>query len=359
MADGSVGHLNHGQVSALEIAGEIRGREPEHKELLIIGPAGTGKSTIVRELLRRWRYIYGEGGVTLSSPTHRANWVLKSMSEYKVRRFGSDALQHEDPATLEAMMGARQDQLTGKFRYPTVEAAIKLAKKPPIASVGRGAVVIVDEASMMDYEELKRIRQWQEYLGFGIIYIGDVEQLPPVGMEKSPVFSSRIQEIQLTEVMRQRGGNPLLDLATDIRLGNNPDIVANLNEKTGEGIVLVQNRAAVLQAITSLSSPEIVKANMNQLRVLAGRNKTVREWNSQIHSMLFPGSVSPVCVGEVVIGYRTTEELHNGVEYFVSAVSELKPFSHDSGFAANAWRVSLLSDADPGQIGRASCRERV
>lgn len=348
MADGSVGHLNNGQVSALEIAGEIRGRDPEHKELLIIGPAGTGKSTIVRELLRRWRYIYGEGGVTLSSPTHRANWVLKSMSEYKVRRFGSDALQHEDPVTLEAMMGARQDQLTGKFRYPTVEAAIKLAKKPPIASVGRGAVVIVDEASMMDYEELKRIRQWQEYLGFGIIYIGDMEQLPPVGMEKSPVFSSRIQEIQLTEVMRQRGGNPLLDLATDIRLGNNPDIVANLNEKTGEGIVLVQNRAAVLQAITSLSSPEIVKANMNQLRVLAGRNKTVREWNSQIHSMLFPGSVSPVCVGEVVIGYRTTEELHNGVEYFVSAVSELKPFLHDSGFAANAWRVSLLSDADTG-----------
>ena len=346
--DGSVGRLNQGQVNALSMAGEIRGRDSKHKEILIIGPAGTGKSTIVRELLRRWRYVYGEGGVTLSSPTHRANWVLKSMSEYKVRRFSSDVLQREDPITLEAMMGARQDDLTGRFKYPTVEAAVKLAKMPPIASIGRGSVVIVDEASMMDYEELKRIRQWQEYLGFGVIFIGDVEQLPPVGMEKSPVFSAGIQEVRLTEVMRQRGGNPLLDLATDIRLGNNPDVVSNLNEKTGEGVVLVQNRAAVLQAIASLSSPEIVKANMNQLRVLAGRNKVVREWNDQIHGMLFPGSTSPVCEGEVVIGYRTTETLRNGVEYLVSEVSELKPFMHDSGFMARAWRVSLLSDAETG-----------
>jgi len=347
MANGSVGRLNSGQVSALLKAGEIRTPASECKELLIVGPAGTGKSTIVRELLRRWRYIYGEGGVYLSSPTHRANWVLRSMSEYKVRRFGIDIRQRDNPMTLEALMGARLNDFTGQFTYPTVEAALKQSKPPPIASVDSTAVVIVDEASMMDYEELRRIRQWRDRFGFGIIFIGDVEQLPPVGMEKSPVFSADIPEVCLTEVMRQRGGNPLLDLVTDIRLGNNPSLVANLNEQTGEGVVLAQNKAAVLQAITSLSSPEIVRANMNQLRVLAGRNKTVREWNGMIHGMMFPSGDSPVCEGEVVIGYRNTETMHNGVEYLVTKVSDIKSFRHDkSGFVARGWNISLTSDPE-------------
>ena len=347
MANGSVGRLNSGQVSALLKASEIRDPFAETKELLIIGPAGTGKSTIVRELLRRWRYVYGEGGVYLSSPTHRANWVLRSMSEYKVRRFGIDIRQRDDPMTLEALMGARLNDLTGKFVYPTVEAALKMSKPPPIANIGSQAVVIVDEASMMDYDELHRIRQWKEHFGFGVIFIGDVEQLPPVGMERSPVFSANIQEVCLTEVMRQRGGNPLLDLVTDVRLGKNPTLAAQLNEQTGEGVVLAQNRAAVLQAITSLSSPEIVRANMNQLRVLAGRNKTVREWNSMIHEIMFPASDAPVCKGEVVIGYRNTETMRNGVEYLVTNVSGIKSFCHEkSGFVARGWSVSLTSDPE-------------
>lgn len=349
MADGSIGKLNSGQVAALLDAGQVRNPMSEFKELLIVGPAGTGKSTIVRELLRRWRYIYGEGNVILSSPTHRANWVLKSMSEYKVRRFGVDIKQQEDPLTLEALMGARQNELTGRFVYPTIEAASKMSKPPPIVKIGRRSAIIVDEASMMDYNELKRIRQWREYLGFGIIFIGDIEQLPPVGMEKSPVFSASIREVCLTEVMRQRGGNPLLDLVTDIRLGNNPPVVANLNSKTGEGIVLASNRAAVLQSVTSLSAPEIVRENMNQLRVLAGRNRTVREWNGLIHNMMFPSATSPVCVGEVVIGYRSTDTMHNGVEYLVADVSSFQDFCHkSSGFTAKGWHISLSSDPEKG-----------
>jgi ATP-dependent exoDNAse (exonuclease V) alpha subunit len=205
--------------------------------------------------------------------------------------------------------------------------------------------LVVDEASMMDSTELHRIRQWRERLGFRVVYIGDAEQLPPVGMEKSPVFSAGIEEIQLTEVMRQRGGNPLLDLLTDIRLGKNPSVVASLNEQTGEGVVLAQNKTVALQAITSLSSPEIVRANMNQLRVLAGRNRVVREWNGLVHGILFPSGTSPVSRGEVVIGYRNTEELRNGVEYFVDYVSDLKSFSHRyTGFMAEGWDVVLKSD---------------
>lgn len=346
LPDGSVGILNENQTIAIEEGEKLRSSDAENKELLVIGPAGTGKSTIVRELLRRWRYIYGEGNVILSSPTHRANWVLKSMSTYKARRFGFDSLQKENPITLEVLMGAKLNDWTGKFVYPDVNSALKSSRQPPISKLDEDGVVVVDEASMMDFDEFKRIRQWREKLGFGIVYIGDAEQLPPVGMEKSLVFSAKMHEVKLTEVMRQRGGNPLLDLLTDIRMGENPHVVSTLNETSGEGIVLVNNRSAALQAIGVLSDPQIVRHNMNQLRVLAGRNSVVREWNSVIHNMLFPSAETPVSVGEVVIGYRNTEELHNGVEYLVTKVSDKTTYRHACGFSARGWHVYLTSDPE-------------
>jgi len=348
MPDGTVGLLNAEQSAALVEADGVRASRSPYKELLMVGPAGTGKSTIVRELLRRWRYVHGEGNVILSSPTHRANWVLKSMSAYKARRFGHDALQRADPITLEALMGARLNDWTGRFVYPEVDAALKSNKPPPISRLDAGGVLVIDEASMMDFDELRRVRQWRERLGFGILYIGDAEQLPPVGMDRSLVFSAGLREVRLTEVMRQRGGNPLLDLLTDIRLGKNPPVVASLNDSTGEGIVLANNRSAALQAIAVLSSPEIVRSNMNQLRVLAGRNSAVREWNGLIHGMLFPSAEAPVSAGEVVIGYRNTEELHNGVEYLVTRVSDQRRYRHACGFAASGWHVTLTSDPESG-----------
>jgi ATP-dependent exoDNAse (exonuclease V) alpha subunit len=236
MADGRVGVLSDDQARAAAVIDTMRGPNAKPGDtLLVSGAAGTGKTTMLREILRRWRYKYGEGGIILASPTHRANWVLRAMSKYRTSRWGSTVFNQETPVTLESLMGAKPGAY-GKITYPEVQDAMDSRKPPPIAGLGKRSVLFVDEVSMADKEEISKLREWQAELGFGIVFLGDMDQLPPVGLAVSPVFAEGYRTEKLTQVMRQRGGNPLLDWLTDLRLGKQSKLATALNDATGEEI---------------------------------------------------------------------------------------------------------------------------
>jgi exodeoxyribonuclease-5 len=83
-------------------------------------------------------------------------------------------------------------------------------------SRGRGAddadLVVVDEASMVkkDYNQELRHRK------IDILYLGDPAQLAPIGEESSCVFEHK-NSLLMTEVIRQAGDSPVLDLTTYLR----------------------------------------------------------------------------------------------------------------------------------------------
>jgi hypothetical protein len=59
----------------------------------------------------------------------------------------------------------------------------------------------------------------QPYLAdypFPIIFIGDNKQLNPVGEQVSPVFVQGYPKVELTEIIRQGEGNPIIELSRDL-----------------------------------------------------------------------------------------------------------------------------------------------
>ena len=83
--------------------------------------------------------------------------------------------------------------------------------------VPEGCVWVVDEASMVGWKLAEDIRTVAKMRGVAILWVGDGAQLPPVN-EGAGVNLS-MATAALTEVHRQKGDSPILDLATWVREG--------------------------------------------------------------------------------------------------------------------------------------------
>jgi len=133
-------------------------------------------------------------------------------------------------------------KITGNVVFKTIHSALKISKyvdnktgiegfrRNPYMSrnsvnIEQAQFVIIDEASMLpsllegnglpeghkDY-----IHGYLEEIGVPILYIGDYHQLNPVGEDISPVWKKDYPEVELTEIIRQGEGNPIIDLSRDL-----------------------------------------------------------------------------------------------------------------------------------------------
>lgn len=155
-------------------------------KLIISGPAGSGKTTLVKELLKNKNRKY-----KLLAPTGKAAVRLKEVTGHLANTIHS-ALY---PGAIEDEEG-------------------NLVWVDPISICNSGEVVIIDEASMVGkkiyqdiYDKLPR--------GSSVIFVGDPFQLPPVNEE--PGVDLNKPTVYLSEVHRQSEDNIVLALATATR----------------------------------------------------------------------------------------------------------------------------------------------
>lgn len=93
--------------------------------------------------------------------------------------------------------------------------------------------LIIDESSMIDlvlgFEAIRRVKPGRTR----IVFIGDVDQLPPVGpgqVFRDLIESGVIPVTRLSKVYRQEGGSPIIDGAIQIRSGQIPSVPSNTYE---------------------------------------------------------------------------------------------------------------------------------
>ena len=165
--------------------------------IIITGGPGTGKTTIVKEILTLYRLIVGndkvfEQNVALLAPTGRA---AKRLSE-------SSGLP---ASTIHRYLGYNG----ANFEYG--EDNQKNEK-----------LVIIDEASMMDlplsYQLLMAVSP-----NARIIIVGDVDQLPSIGpgqVLKDLIETNKIKVVKLNEIHRQSQGSSIISLAQDVNHGS-------------------------------------------------------------------------------------------------------------------------------------------
>lgn len=262
------------------------------------GFAGTGKSTIAKTIAE------GFGSGHYLAYTGKAADVLRSKGGDGARTIHSAFYSFD---------GERAD---GQPKFFTVA---------PVAGPFRRGLIVLDEASMVPKHTMDLILEhvdfWED---LHLLCIGDPFQLPPVN-DNPHEFMSQAPTAMLSQIHRQAAGDPILRLATQIRLGQKPD---------GEGITFT-NANTIDDSI--LADADIV---------LTGRNETRRYINKHVRKVKGYDSENPA-VGERVVCLRNNPRLgiYNGSTYVVTDVAAT---------AKNAVKLTVR-DAD-GRSFQARCR---
>ena len=190
-----------------EVAGFLLDKDP-HQLFVLKGYAGTGKTTLIQTLIRSL-VKYNRKSVLLA-PTGRAAKVISSYTKRKAYTI------HKH------------------IYYPKVKSGslhFELQKNK-----ASNTVYIVDEASMIGNQTDSAfggnallddlIRFSDQGMNCKVLLIGDVAQLPPVGLVVSPAlvpeelkmrYFKEVFQVELKEVVRQAQESGILSNATALR----------------------------------------------------------------------------------------------------------------------------------------------
>jgi ABC-type dipeptide/oligopeptide/nickel transport system ATPase subunit len=322
--------LNDGQKNAFTKIMEFI--NDSRQTFSLVGPAGTGKTTIVNTIiaaLRKAGSIYGE--VTLTSPTHRANTVTRSKNP------------NETVVTLHKLLGLSPsidlDNLTAedvKFAQRRIPE-----DKDPFPKDG---LVIVDESSMMNEELYNFLMiKLEQYPEVKILFLGDLKQLRPIVKDTkdkdgntikavstdSPALLDTKNQVVLDEVMRAK--NPeLLDESTHVR--KNGRFTKNNQMKESNGVGFSTNINEFTNVLVSMFKSKDFLNNRLLVRAVAYTNNRVKEINKIVRTAVFGSNAADYIPGDLIMGYKTYLDkedkenilLANGVDYLVLDVGEIR-----------------------------------
>ena len=279
---------------------------------ILEGFAGTGKSCSIKKLIDSTKL-----DLVVSAPTHKA---LKVISKFT----------GEQGRTLQSLLGLSPNLNVENFDInnlqfdPTGRDEISLYE-----------LLIIDEASMINNDLFDYLKLVSKRARVKVIFMGDPDQIPPIGENISKVFTEDIPRYSLTKIERQNDGNPLLTLNDLLRDANRSleevPIETSLNS-IGEGLEIFNLQEFREQLALKFCSEEYKKDPLYS-KLLTWTNASVRQWNAIIREMRFPEEPSPLVVGDVMMSYSnigrdyTGAIIKNSEDYTVESVKwDTSPF---------------------------------
>lgn len=259
------------------------------------GAAGTGKTAVIGYLQKflgnRYTFAY-------MAPTHAATAELG----FATAKTGS----HQLPATV-----------ASSLTFNPVKGNVfsqKISKR-----LGLNPVIVVDESSMLDNEDIKKLVEATNDAGGRIIFLGDEKQIPKVtkgedmdDMELlltggsstknvSPVFT-KFDKAVMTKIFRQ-SNNSLLSLLAAVR------------EQTDFKLFRVPNSNSVKFLNKREYNQELekdIETDAENTVVVAYTNDAVKGENKKIRSTL--GRTGETVVGDILMGYLgyATKQIEKG-----------------------------------------------
>ncbi len=216
-------------------------------EMYVSGPAGSGKTTGLKEIVQ---YCREEGlSYIVCAYTHKACNVIRGVLD-----------KNANVATLHSFLVKRPgiNDLATKVQH------ISISKK--VGDSDHYDVMILDEYSMLgekDYADIGLIQD-PNYEGkpkTKVVYLGDPNQLPPVN-DVVAVYPTGKYNVKLTKIYRQAGDNPLKDtlaqlvsfiageeptaLKTSTNFIRGKDIISEYsNDETSDKVILAYTNEAV------------------------------------------------------------------------------------------------------------------
>lgn len=264
--------------------------------MILTGGPGTGKTTVVRGVVEVYAKLHGLSlnpkeyaqkeepfPIILCAPTGRA---AKRLSE-----------STELPAmTIHRLLG-----FTGQEKEEETEREVT------------GKLIIVDEMSMVDtwlaHQLLKSLHEDVQ-----VVFVGDQDQLPPVGpgqVLKDLLASQQIPTVELTDVYRQAEGSTIIELAHQIKRGTIPN---DLTVKTSDRSFIKASSEQVANVVTQIVKSAVAKGQeIRNIQVLAPMYKGpagIDNLNKMIQELINPndtGSRKELVFGDVT--YRIKDKV--------------------------------------------------
>lgn len=271
----------------------------------LIGPAGTGKTYLVKALIKNCNLSYSQIG--LAAPTHKACRVLAE----------SIGIGNVKINTLQSDLGLRLNFDVEKFDITNPPFDPKGRIK-----IGEFKVYIVDEASMINRGLCTFLEKTCKSKKCKLIYIGDSSQLAPVNERYSPAFKA-IKSNTLSQIVRQEDDNPIRHLLSLLRfdiehktftflqyISQNKECFDEFNIKGYK--VCTNNEFSHIMAI-NFNDEELTR-NVDFCKVIGYTNMCVSSWNKFIrNSIIEDAEKSIITKNDLIISYTTIVNQFNEV----------------------------------------------
>lgn len=264
----------------------------ECRQMVLCGPAGTGKTSLVNVLLdeldkKSVKYV-------CTAPTNKAVEVIAKRTNRQFDR------------TIYSLCGLKLVDLDDREPYLERDGESKLSEYD---------VVVIDEASMAGTELLRNVEaDMVEFSYLKVIYVGDPCQIPAVedsnrGLLQSPVFTLKYG-FMLSKVMRTALDNPIMRTVTMMRQhitepGDYFDHVTEVGQSGG--IYFYSERSEFMTKVYEYFTSDAYKEDTDYALAIAYRNISVDALNKVIRRHRYPGVEADYVEGEelrIARGYR-------------------------------------------------------
>ena len=317
--------LNEGQEAAKKAIIDVvnRAKGDDDRYITFTGAAGTGKTTTFVEIVKSLK----TKKIGLTGPTHKCVKVMRNMA-YKAN---IDNLV--DVRTIHSALGLAMKQVDGTevlYRDEWAEEQVY-------------DVLFIDECSMLDDAILGYIL---ESISETIVFIGDKCQISPVMAESgeiSKVFTEVDKQVELTEVVRQGSGNPIIELASKLRFIQEdmyagwPSIQTNLLDD-GSGVEVMDKMKWFNSAVEVFKSKEF-KSNPDYARCIAYTNDMVDKINDKVRRVIHGSDVPDYLVGDIIVAQAQGKLHKNSEECRINTLEEII----DERFGISCWEMSISS----------------
>ena len=281
---------NHQKEKFNEVISHINNRE---KRILLKGSAGVGKTWLVHSIVKHLANITLPKKVLCSAPTHKALSVIRTKVTVDDIKFTTihSTLQYKSIT----------DKKTGERMF----ISSPNSNWPPLNNIDYW---IIDEASMVDSAMVKYIEDYATNQKTTVIFVGDSKQINPVGEDDSPIFNQDYPEVELTEIIRQGNGNPIITLSRNVSTIWDKNFNLQSETEGNElGYLYTENLAKIIE--------ELAKVNgTDEFKYLAWTNKEVDKINYLVRRRIYGDYPSQIELDETIVfdgpyGDYTTNEV--------------------------------------------------
>jgi hypothetical protein len=283
---------------------------------ILKGAAGTGKTTLISELLCLLRNANRQ--FCLMAPTGRAAFIIGNKTKTPAYTI------HRSIYSLTRLQPTEHNQEEGEDGGLHAQFGLKKNSDSPTT------IYIVDEASMISdaYSDNEAFTfgsgcLLQDLMGYvngrKIIFVGDYAQLPPIGMNFSPAldadylsrkYNCTVAEWILREVVRQGADSSILSNATKIR--DSIEAKTFIEFKLADAEDCLSADSDLLQPYYQLSAEK----PSAKAAVITYSNKQALLYNRSIRKHYFGEDVPQLITGELLMiarnNYAYPCELFNG-----------------------------------------------